>query len=71
MKDFPRIMTDVNAGWKDDVGSSLTSYAVNLASAQQQACDAIRAVLSQAEVLINDNTSYKSQSSDIDLCKVD
>lgn len=71
MKEFPRIMTDVNCGWKDDVGSSITSCAVNLAMAQQQACEGIRAVLAEAESIANDSMSYQSQSSSIHSCKID
>lgn len=71
MKEFPRIMTDVNCGWKDDVGSSITSCAINLANAQQQACEGIRAVLEHAEDLANSNVSYESQSSSIHSCKID
>ena len=71
MREFPRIMTDVNCGWKDDVGSSITSSAVNLARDQQQACEGIRAVLEHAESLADNPLSYQSMSSSIHACKID
>ena len=71
MREFPRLMTDVDCGWKDDVGLSITSYARSLAMSQQQECDALRTVMLEAERLINDNVSYQSRSSDIQACKID
>lgn len=71
MREFPRIMTDVNCGWNDDVGSSITSRALGYAHDQQQACDALKSALEAGENVDRINVSYDRMGQRIDSCRID
>ncbi|MBQ8357222.1 MAG: hypothetical protein IJX39_05370 [Clostridia bacterium] len=70
MKEITRLKTDVDCGWRDDVGSSITSYALVLASVQEQACSALVTVMTAAEQAVSKDISYKSNAAVIKACYV-
>ena len=69
--DIPHLMTDVDCGWHDEVGGSLMSYALSIATAQEQAAAALQAMLGETERVIAQDLSYQSQAAAIRACKID
>lgn len=70
MREITRLNTDLDCGWEDEVGHSITSYALGLATAQEQACGALAAVLTEAEKVLATDVSYKSYAENIRACYV-
>ena len=71
MSNIPQLMTDVDCGWRDEVGGSLMNYALSVANAQEQAAAALQAVLGEVEQVIGQNLTYQSKSTAIQACKID
>ena len=71
MRDIPRLMTDLDCGWSDEVGSSITGYALNLAAAQEQAAVALQTVLGEAERAMAETGDYQSRAQAIQACRIE
>ena len=71
MSSIPKLMTDLDCGWDDEVGGSITNYALGLAGAQEKAAAALQAMLGEAERAMAATVDYQSRAGEIQSCRID
>lgn len=61
MSSYTNLKTDVECGWSDEVGASITQCAKGVAVMQGQACSELMGTVNEAESYAKNIKSYVSQ----------